>query len=84
MTYDITKAPSGTTHVLPPNPLDFDRRPIWLKWGYAFTGPESGRRFYQWYSWDRGEWRADKSFHPRENTVLLKLAEFQLFQIDVI
>jgi hypothetical protein len=74
VTYDATQAPPGTTHVLPADPLGFDQRPTWMKWGYSFTGPESGRLFYRWYSWDRGEWVPDSSLHPRENTVIHELS----------
>lgn len=76
VTHDTNQAPPGATHILPADPLGFDQRPTWMKWGYDFTGPESGQMFCCWYSWDRGEWKRDKSFHPRENTVLLTVAEF--------
>lgn len=72
---EVGQPPLGTTHVLLADPLAFDLRPTWMKWGYAFTNTESGQVFYRWYSWDRGKWRPDTSFHPRENTRLHELGK---------
>lgn len=43
--------PEGTTHVELAREIDYCQRPTFMKWGYDFTGPESGTRYDCWYIW---------------------------------
>lgn len=57
--------PPGTTHIMPALETDFDQTPSYFKWGYNFTGPETGRMFCCWYHWYQGKWCKDLSFTDR-------------------
>lgn len=69
-------APVGTTHVLPADPTGFDQTPTYMKWGYDFTGPESGTRYHCWFNWYRDQWCKDTSFANRHNR-LLTIEDYQ-------
>lgn len=62
--------PKGTSHVGRVSPLAYDQRPTFFKWGYDFTGPETGRVFYCWFIWTRNRWQKDTSMNrfPAEQT----------------
>jgi len=63
------KIPEGTTHFIPADSTDFNQVPDFMKWGYAFTGPETGKHFFCWYYWNCGllAWVKDLSFVDRHN-----------------
>lgn len=62
--------PEGATHILPAYENALDCRPSYLKWGYDFTGPESGKMFCCWFFWSKGAWHKDTSFVERHNRLV--------------
>lgn len=64
--------PNGTTHMIPANELDYNPQPTYMKWGFDFRGPESGKEYYCWYWWDisRKSWVKDPSFSNRRNVLV--------------
>lgn len=65
--------PFGTTHVYPPNPLNYNPQPDFFKLEfthYNSVNEEFLQPMYQLWFWYRGGWVKEKSFCNRFNTML--------------